>query len=60
MSRVLSIVETTDASSLAALKASDEVGRTAETLQSEVTDFLSAMSQGDESRAASPRTHSGR
>ena len=32
----------------AALSASGEVGDTAETLRSEVTDFLAAMSQGDE------------
>jgi methyl-accepting chemotaxis protein len=48
MRGVLSIVENTDASSQAALKASEEVGRTAETLRSEVTDFLTAMSQGDD------------
>ena len=48
MREVLSIAEATDASSLAATQASEEVGRTAETLRSEVTDFLAAMSQGDE------------
>jgi len=48
MRKVLSIAEVTDASSLKALNASAEVGRTAETLQTEVTDFLSAMSQGDD------------
>jgi methyl-accepting chemotaxis protein len=49
MREVLSIAETTDASSLRASQASEEVGRTAETLRSEVTDFLAAMSHGDES-----------
>jgi methyl-accepting chemotaxis protein len=48
MREVLSIVEATDASSLVALHASEEVGRTAETLRSEVTDFITAMSRGDE------------
>jgi methyl-accepting chemotaxis protein len=48
MRKVLSIVEGTDASSRIALTASEAVGRTAETLQSEVTDFLAAMSQGDD------------
>jgi methyl-accepting chemotaxis protein len=48
MREVLSIVEGTDASSHAASRASEDVSRTAETLRSEVTDFLSAMSQGDE------------
>jgi methyl-accepting chemotaxis protein len=41
MRQVLSIVEGTDASSLTALTASDEVSRTAETLRSEVASFLS-------------------
>jgi methyl-accepting chemotaxis protein len=45
---VLSIAEATDASSTAASEASEEVGRTAETLRSEVTEFLAAMSRGDE------------
>jgi methyl-accepting chemotaxis protein len=48
MREVLSIVERTDTSSQAALTASEEVGHTSETLRSEVTDFLTAMSQGDE------------
>ena len=48
MREVLSIVESTDASSLAALKASEEVSQTAETLRSEVTDFLTAVSHGDD------------
>ena len=48
MREVLSIVEATDASSLVALHASEVVGRTAETLRSEVTDFISAVSRGDE------------
>jgi methyl-accepting chemotaxis protein len=45
MHDVLSIAEGTDVSSQAALKASEEVGNTAETLRSEVTDFLTAMSR---------------
>jgi methyl-accepting chemotaxis protein len=48
MRNVLSIVEGTDATSQVALKASEEVGDTAETLRREVTDFLTAMSQGDD------------
>jgi methyl-accepting chemotaxis protein len=48
MGEVLSIVESTDASSRAALNASEEVGSTAETLRSEVAHFLSAMSGGDD------------
>jgi methyl-accepting chemotaxis protein len=48
MRDVLLIAEKTDASSASALSASDEVGRTADTLRSEVTDFLNAVSQGDE------------
>jgi methyl-accepting chemotaxis protein len=48
MREVLAIAEATDASSDSALKAADEVGRTAETLRTEVTDFLAAMSQGDD------------
>jgi hypothetical protein len=48
MREVLSIAETTDASSVAASKSSEEVGLTAETLRSEVTEFLAAMSRGDE------------
>ena len=48
MREVLSIVEATDASSVVALHASEVVGRTAETLRSEVTDFISAVSRGDE------------
>ena len=48
MNNVLSIVEGTDASSRTALTASEEVAHTAETLRSEVADFLSAMSQGDD------------
>jgi methyl-accepting chemotaxis protein len=52
MQQVLAIVDDTNASSRAALEASTEVSRTAETLQSEVTHFLSAMSsaQGDDRR----------
>jgi methyl-accepting chemotaxis protein len=48
MRTVLTVVEGADASSLRALKASEEVGRTAGTLQSEVTNFLAAMSQGND------------
>jgi methyl-accepting chemotaxis protein len=48
MLEVLSIAERTDGSSAAAMKSSDEVGRTADTLRAEVIDFLSAMSHGDE------------
>jgi methyl-accepting chemotaxis protein len=48
MREVLGIAEATDTSSDAALKAADEVGRTAETLRTEVTDFLAAMSHGDD------------
>jgi methyl-accepting chemotaxis protein len=48
MQKVLSIAEGTDVSSRAALKASEEVGATAETLRSEVTEFLTAMSRGDD------------
>jgi methyl-accepting chemotaxis protein len=49
MREVLSIVEGTDAGSLIALRASEVVGRTAETLRSEVRDFVSAVSRGDDS-----------
>jgi methyl-accepting chemotaxis protein len=48
MRQVLAIAESTDSSSAAALQASDEVGRTADTLRTEVTDFLAAMSRGDD------------
>ncbi|HET6307359.1 MAG TPA: methyl-accepting chemotaxis protein, partial [Rhodopila sp.] len=48
MRQVLAIAETTDSSSAAALQASDEVGKTAEVLRREVTDFLAAMSRGDD------------
>jgi methyl-accepting chemotaxis protein len=48
MRQVLSIAETTDSSSLLALNSADEVGRTADTLRVEVTDFLAAMSHGDD------------
>ena len=48
MRHVLSIVEGTDATSQAALKASEEVGGTAEMLRSEVSDFLTAMSGGED------------
>jgi hypothetical protein len=45
---VLAIAETTDTSSAAALQAAGEVGATADTLRVEVTDFLTAMSSGNE------------
>ena len=48
MEEVLAIAETTDASSISALQVAGEVGRTADTLQREVTDFLTAMSRGDD------------
>ncbi len=48
MHGVLSIVESTGATSQTALRASKEVGSTAETLRAEVADFLNAMSQGDD------------
>jgi methyl-accepting chemotaxis protein len=48
MHEVLAIVKQTDASSIAALSASEEVSRTAETLRSQVTDFLNAVSHGDD------------
>jgi methyl-accepting chemotaxis protein len=48
MGQVSSIAEATNASSGAALTAAEEVGCTAETLRSEVTNFLAAMSRGDE------------
>jgi methyl-accepting chemotaxis protein len=49
MREVLSIAEVTAASSVTASKSSEEVGRTAETLRSEVSEFLTAMSHGDDS-----------
>jgi methyl-accepting chemotaxis protein len=49
MNQVLAIAETTDTNSAAALTAADSVGRTADTLRTEVTDFLAAMSSGNES-----------
>jgi methyl-accepting chemotaxis protein len=48
MHNVLSIVESSEANSRTALTASEEVGRTSDALRTEVTDFLSAMSQGDD------------
>jgi methyl-accepting chemotaxis protein len=48
MRDVLLIAEQTDASSVSAVNAAEEVGRTAATLQTEVTDFLHAMSHGNE------------
>jgi methyl-accepting chemotaxis protein len=48
MQEVLVIVDTTAASSRDALQASEEFGHTAQTLRSEVTNFLAALSRGDE------------
>ena len=48
MRQVLAIAESTDASSGTALKAAEEVGKTADTLRTEVTDFLTAMSSGND------------
>jgi len=48
MDEVLSIAESTDASSVSALQVAEQVGRTAETLRREVTDFLSANSRGSD------------
>ena len=48
MHDVLSIAGSTDASSVVALQAADAVGQTSQTLRSEVTEFLAAMSQGDD------------
>jgi len=48
MRAVLVIAEKTDETSGAALAAAEEVGRTADTLRSEVADFLAAMSGGDD------------
>jgi methyl-accepting chemotaxis protein len=48
MREVLSIAENTNATSVSAVQAADEVGDTAQMLQSEVADFLNAMSHGDE------------
>ena len=49
MQNVLSIAEGTEVSSSLALSAARDVGGTAGTLRQEVTDFLSAMSSGDDS-----------
>jgi methyl-accepting chemotaxis protein len=48
MERVLTIAESTDTTSRAALTAADEVGQTADTLRKEVGDFLAAMSSGED------------
>ena len=48
MGGMLDVVEETEASSRKALQASEEVGRTARTLSSEVGEFLSAISKGGE------------
>ena len=47
MDQVLAMAEQTDDASHSVRIAADEVGQTAETLQTEVGDFLSAMSQED-------------
>jgi methyl-accepting chemotaxis protein len=48
MRNVLAIAEGTETTSSVARSAAEDVGRTAETLQKEVADFLAAMSRGDE------------
>jgi methyl-accepting chemotaxis protein len=48
MSNVLSIASRTDASSAVTLRCAAEIRATAETLQSEVLDFLGAVSSGNE------------
>ena len=48
MEGVLGIVAVTEASSRDALEASEEVGRTAQTLRTEVSDFLAAISNGND------------
>jgi methyl-accepting chemotaxis protein len=60
MDEVLAIAESTDASSQTALGVAEEVGRTATTLRQEVTEFLAAMSRGDdEERRRYERIHGG-
>jgi methyl-accepting chemotaxis protein len=48
MQGVLSIADSTGATSVSASQAADDVGKAATILQSEMADFLSAMSQGNE------------
>jgi methyl-accepting chemotaxis protein len=48
MREVLAIAENTDAGSAAALRAAEEVGQTADRLRTEMTDFLTALSSGNE------------
>jgi methyl-accepting chemotaxis protein len=48
MTELLNIAATTDTSSQSALRVAEDVGRTADTLRREVTDFLAAMSRGDD------------
>ena len=48
MGEVLAIAETTGTSSSLVLKAAEDVGRTSTTLRREVSDFLVAMSSGDD------------
>ena len=54
MRSVLAIAERTDQCSNAALAASEEVGRTAGTLRSEVNDFLAAMATGGVGGSTAP------
>jgi methyl-accepting chemotaxis protein len=49
LGEVLAIAESTDRSSVAVLDAAEDVARTAETLRQEVSDFLAATTQGEES-----------
>jgi methyl-accepting chemotaxis protein len=48
MREVLSIAENTGTTSVSAMQAADEVGQTADMLRSEVADFLTGMSQGND------------
>jgi methyl-accepting chemotaxis protein len=48
MRQVLTIAESTDSSSAKLAATADRLGQTAETMRSEVTEFLAAMSSGDE------------
>jgi methyl-accepting chemotaxis protein len=48
MRQVLTIAESTDLSSAKLATMADRLGQTAETMRSEVTEFLAAMSSGDE------------
>jgi methyl-accepting chemotaxis protein len=48
MEQVLAIAQQTDIASRSVVTAADGVGKTSDTLRSEVTDFLSAMTRGDQ------------